>query len=251
MKNFLLALQFLTAIPVRMKNIKENNLPNSAIYFPLVGLLLGLILAGINKAFLILNFGQITINIILVISLILLTGGLHMDGLADTVDAFLSRKNKEEMLGIMRDSHIGVMGVLAIISIVLLKIAFLSSLTISSKAMSLLLMCILSRWSLVLTMSLFPYARQEGKAKVFMKGINFKILVLSTIIALACTIAIWKIEGALVLIIIAVCSYIAGKFINNKIGGITGDTLGATNEIMEVIILFSITILERVNLWII
>ncbi len=84
-----------------------------------------------------------------------------------------------------------------------------------------------------------------------MKGINFKILVLSTIIALVSTFAIWQIKGLLVFIIIAVITYISGKLINNKIGGITGDTLGATDEIMEVIVLLSISILERVNLWII
>lgn len=251
MKNFLLALQFLTIIPVRVKNIKEGNLPNSAIYFPLVGLILGLVLTGVNKVFLILNFNQFIIDILLVISLILLTGGLHLDGLADTFDALFSRKTKDEMLEIMRDSHIGVMGVLTLISAILLKFAFLSSVSIPLKITSLLLMCTLSRWSLVLTMFLFPYARQEGKAKVFMKGMNLKIFVFSTIIALVFASAIWKIKGVFIFIIVAMSSYAAGKFINNKIGGITGDTLGATNELIEVIILFNISILERINLWII
>ena len=174
-----------------------------------------------------------------------------MDGLADTFDAFLSRKNKEEMLEIMRDSHIGVMGVLGLISIILLKIAFLSSINIPSKIVPLFLMCILSRWSLALTMFSFPYARKEGKAKVFIQGINLKIFILSTIIAIVSVFAIYKIKGLLVFIIIVMSSYIIGKFINNKIGGITGDTLGATNELTEVIILFSVCILGRVNLWII
>ncbi len=251
MKSLLLALQFLTIFPVKIRRIDEKELSKSMIYFPLIGLLLGFALVGINSLFLNLNFPELSINIILVTSLVVLTGGIHLDGLADTADALLSRKNREDMLAIMRDSHIGVMGVLSLISIILLKIAFLSSGGIPSKTISLLLMCILSRWSLVLTMFLFPYARQEGKAKVFMKGINFKILVLSTIIALVSTFAIWQIKGLLVFIIIAVITYISGKLINNKIGGITGDTLGATDEIMEVIVLLSISILERVNLWII
>lgn len=251
MRNFLLALQFLTIMPVKVKNIKESNLPNSLIYFPLVGLVLGLILTGINKVFLILDFDQFIINIILIVSLIIFTGGLHLDGLADTADALLSRKNKEEMLEIMHDSRIGVMGLLTVISIILLKIAFLSSISIPLKTISLLLMCTLSRWSLVLTMFLFSYAREEGKAKVFTQGINLKIFILATIIALACAITIWKIKGLLIFIIIAMSSYITGKFINNKIGGITGDALGAINELTEVVTLFSICILERINLWII
>ncbi len=245
MKKFLLALQFLTIIPVKMKNIKEGDLSSSVIYFPLIGLLLGLLLVGINKVLLILNFDQFIANIILVISLILLTGGIHMDGAADTADAFLSRKNKEEMLVIMRDSHIGSMGALSLISVILLKIAFLSYPGFPSKAAPLLLMCVLSRWSMVFAMFLFPYARQEGKARLLINGINFKIFTLSTIIALACVFSIWKIKGVLVFIVIAAASYIAGRFINRKIGGITGDTLGALSESNEIIVLLSIIILIR------
>lgn len=245
MRSFLLALQFLTIIPVKMKDVEEKKIPGALIYFPLIGLLLGLVLAGMDKLLFILNFEQFIINTILVVLLIVLTGGLHLDGLSDTFDAFLSRKNKEEMLKILRDSHIGVMGVLSLISIILLKIAFLSSINISSKIISLLLMCILSRWSLVFVMFLFPYAREEGKAKVFIQGINFKIFISSTLIALACTIAIWKIKGLFVFIIIAMSSYMIGKFINNKIGGMTGDTIGATSEVAEIIVLFSALILQK------
>ncbi|MBU4345823.1 MAG: adenosylcobinamide-GDP ribazoletransferase [Candidatus Omnitrophica bacterium] len=251
MKNFLLALQFLTIIPVRVKDIKEGNLPNSVVYFPLVGLLLGLILIGMNKVFLILNFDQFSINILLVISLILLTGGLHLDGLADTFDALLSRRNKDEMLKIMRDSRIGVMGVLGIISIILLKISFLSSISLSLKTVALILMCLLSRWSLVLTMFFFPYARREGKAKVFIEGINIKILTLATIITLFFLVLAWQLKGLLILAIIAISTYLIGKFINNKINGVTGDTLGAVNELTEIIVLAVICILQKVILWII
>jgi adenosylcobinamide-GDP ribazoletransferase len=251
MRSFLLALQFLTIIPVKIKHIDERKLAKSIIYFPLIGLLLGLVLAGINSLFLKINFPELSINIILVVSLIVLTGGLHLDGLADTFDALFSRKNKQGMLEIMRDSRIGAMGVLSLISIVLLKIAFLSSLSVSLKTTALLLMCILSRWALVLCMFLFPYARKEGKAKVFIQGMTLKILILSTLIALASTFAIYKIKGLLVFVIIALNGYTISKFINNKIGGITGDILGAINELNEVIALFSICILERINLWII
>jgi adenosylcobinamide-GDP ribazoletransferase len=100
-------------------------------------------------------------------------------------------------------------------------------------------------------MFLFPYARKEGKAKVFIQGMTLKILILSTLIALASTFAIYKIKGLLVFVIIALNGYTISKFINNKIGGITGDILGAINELNEVIALFSICILERINLWII
>ncbi|TRZ50353.1 adenosylcobinamide-GDP ribazoletransferase, partial [bacterium] len=190
-----------------------------------------------------LNFEPFISNTILIVLLIIFTGGLHLDGLADTADAFLSRKTKEEMLKIMHDSHIGAMGVLSLICILLLKIAFLSSISPALKTIGLLLMCTLSRWTLVFSMFLFPYARNEGKAKVFAEGVNFKIFISATIITLTSTLIIWRLKGLFVFGIIAMSTYIISKFINNKIGGITGDTLGAINELTEVIALFSIYIL--------
>lgn len=249
MKNLLIALQFLTVIPVRIKYIDEKRLSEALVYFPLIGLLLGLILTATNNLLFILGFKQLTIDIILVISLIALTGGLHLDGLADTCDAFLSKKNKDETLKIMRDPHIGVMGVLSVASIVLLKIAFLFSLSGNLKNISLILMCILSRWALVLAMFLFPYARDDGKAKNFIQGNNLRIFSLTTIIAVSCTAAIWQLKGAVLILITLTATYLMGKFINNRINGITGDTLGAINELMETFILFGVNILGRTELW--
>ena len=210
------------------------------ICFPLAGLFIGLLLTGINFILSLLNFPQFSVNIILVISLIFLTGGLHMDGLSDTADAFLSRKNKEEMLLVMRDPHAGAMGVTALISIVLLKIAFLYSLGVSLKPVSLLLMCIASRWAMVYSLFLAPYARKEGKAKLFARRIDQKILLLATITALTAAILIGRIQGAFVMAAVAFSTYCMTKIISGKLGGITGDTLGAANEIMEVIALFTI-----------
>lgn len=248
MKSFFLALQFLTVIPVRFKKVSDKDIAKSMAYFPVFGLLLGLVLSGLDQLLFTLNFAQITIDIVLVISLCVFTGGMHMDGLADTSDAFLSRKNKEEMLKIMRDSHIGVMGVLSILSVILLKIAFLYSIDKSLKPVSLILMCSLSRWSLVCAMFLFPYARQEGKAKSYIQGINLKILLIATVLALASAIAFWQFKGLCVLLVIAFCTHLIGKFINNKISGITGDTLGALCELNEATVLLTILALTKIFL---
>jgi len=239
---FLLALQFLTILPLKIKEASEKNMADSMMYFPAVGLFLGLMLSGLNKLLLTLNFPALTINIILVIALIIITGGIHLDGLSDTTDAFSSGKPKEEMLAIMRDSHIGVMGTLSLISIILLKICLLSSLSAPLKTTGLLLACVLSRWSAVLSMFLFPYARRDGKAKVFMQNMNSKIFFLSTIVTVICAFAIWRLEGLVALLIIAGCVYLSGNLFSRKIGGITGDTLGATIELTEVITLFSMSL---------
>lgn len=248
MKRFLLALQFLTIIPLKVRQFTARDLTKSVTYFPLVGLLLGFILAAVHKLLLLLNFAPLSIDIIVIVLLIAFTGGLHLDGLADTSDALLSRKNKEEMLRIMRDSHIGVMGVLALISIILLKIALLSSINITAKTTALLLMCMLSRWTLVWSMFLFPYARQEGKAKLFMQGVNPKTLCCATIITLLMAVFLYKLKGFIILLIIALIAYLINRFIHSKVGGISGDTLGAVNEIMELTVLFGLCLLERTTL---
>lgn len=242
MKSLLLALQFLTIIPVKIRHINEGEPAKAMIYFPLIGLFLGFVLIGINILLVNLSLSGFPINIILIISLIALTGGIHLDGLADTTDAFSSGKPKEEMLAIMRDPHIGVMGTLILVSIILLKIGLLSSLSVTVKINALLLMCVLSRWSAVLSMFLFPYARRDGKAKIFISGLNVKIFIFSTIIALICAFAIWQIKGLLTLLVIAGYVYLSGKSISRKLGGITGDTLGATIELTELVVLFIVCI---------
>lgn len=248
MKGFLLALQFLTVIPVRIRDIHKNNMPLSLIYFPIIGLLIGIFLAGLNNLFLSIKLGQFASSIILVVLLIIITGGLHLDGLSDTTDAFLSRKSKEEMLRIMRDSTVGVMGVLSLISIILLKISLLFSIDTPLKTASLLLMCILSRWALVFSIALFPYARQEGKLKAFINEDNPRIAIIASVIALVCALLIWGFKGLFVFLVVALNAYLIGKFIMRKIDGITGDTLGAINELCEVIVLLTICILNGVAL---
>lgn len=240
MKNLLLAFQFLTVIPLRIKEVSEKNLAGAMIYFPFVGLLLGLLLCAISALLCFLNLPALLVNIILAVALIVITGGMHLDGLADTADAFLSGKPKDQMLSIMRDSHIGVMGVLSLISAILLKVGLLLSLGTSAKMPALVLMCVLSRWGAVLIMFLFPYARQEGKAKVFISGVNLKIFSLSTLAAFIFTYLAWQMKGLVVLLIVAGCAYLAGKAIIRKINGITGDTLGAMIEISEIITLFAV-----------
>lgn len=250
--SFLLSLQFLTVFPLRITKVSAQKMAWAAAFFPLVGLLLGSALAGINTLLGILGFPELVTSIILVVSLVVITGGIHLDGLADTADAFLSNKPKAQMLLIMRDSHIGVMGVLSLISIILLKIGLIYSLNPESSIAALPLMCVLSRWSAVLSMFLSPYARKEGKARLFIQGMNIKIFVFSTAAAMLCAFTIWQIKGLIILLIVAAGTCLAGRLTNRKIGGITGDTLGATIESAEVVVLSGVFLWERMSqVWIV
>jgi adenosylcobinamide-GDP ribazoletransferase len=184
-------------------------------------------------------------SVILVVLLIIMTGGLHLDGLADTADAFFSGKDKDEMLRIMRDPHVGAMGVLALISILMLKVAFLSSISSSALIPALILVCVLSRWSMVLSLFLFAYARAEGKAKIFHDGINVKIFFTATLFALAIVFVMARMAGLVLFGVAAAFTYTLNLAISRKIGGVTGDTIGAVSELTEVVLFMSIIILER------
>ncbi|MDD5561311.1 MAG: adenosylcobinamide-GDP ribazoletransferase [Candidatus Omnitrophica bacterium] len=244
--SFLSALQFLTVIPIKVREAGEQRLAGAMAYFPLVGLLLGLFLTGVNVLLSFLNFPFLSMNVVTVVVLIFITGGLHLDGLSDTADAFLSGKPMEKMLEIMRDSRTGVMGVLSLISVILLKIILLFSISSSLEPNALMLMCCLSRWSAVVAVFFFPYARQEGKAGIFIKGMNLKIFILSSVVAVICVSIAWQIRGLVILLIITGFSYASGKFSTRKIGGITGDTLGAGIELTEIITLLSVFMLGKI-----
>jgi len=246
MKGLIFALQFLTIIPIKTKkSIEESNIPQSIIFFPLVGLLLGLVLVSANTLCIHLSLNRFLTDAILITSLIILTGGLHLDGLADTVDALSSNKNRAEMLKIMRDSTIGTMGALSLIVVILLKLSLLYSINPKFVNISLFLMCVLSRYSLVFPMFLFPYARQEGKARAFIDGSNLKKFILTGLIALACSILFLDLKGIIPFILVMIFAFLIGKHISSKINGITGDTLGAINELTEVLVLFIIFFLGR------
>ena len=242
MSGVISAIQFLTAVPIRTK---KENLAAAPAWFPLVGLFLGLALIGMYRVFWVLHFERFSISVFLVVLSLFLTGGLHLDGLADTTDALASGKSKEEMLSIMRDSHIGAMGVLSIVCVLLLKISLLSSISSGAMSASLILTMLLSRWSMVFAMFLFPYARAEGKAKILVESTNVKQFVIATIVALACAGAVWRLKGLFVFIAISIATYIFARYISKKLGGMTGDALGATNEVIELSVLFIISVIGK------
>ncbi|MFA5118183.1 MAG: adenosylcobinamide-GDP ribazoletransferase [Candidatus Omnitrophota bacterium] len=243
MKQLLFAIQFLTILPVKLRALPADTVSGSLAYFPLVGLLLGAALCLVQSLGNVIGLPALSNDIVLVISLAMLTAAMHLDGLADTADGFLSGKSKEEVLNIMKDPHIGVMGVVGIISVFCLKIAFLYSIATELKPAALILMCMLSRWALVWNIFLFPYARKEGKALLFFNGITPATVLKAALIALTCALIIGGLKGFLLFFIITIAAYYLGSLFSRKIGGMTGDTLGAVNEISEIIVLLWLCIL--------
>lgn len=247
MKDFLVAVGFLTKIPIPKKLILDDkNLAKSMVYFPLVGLLLGLILVLAN--FVLTPFLPAKIvNLLLILFLILLTGAIHIDGLADTIDGFCAKvKTKEQILNIMRDSRIGVMGVIAVALLLLFKYELLNEIPAQFKNISLILMCSISRWSQVMVSYLSKYAREgEGLGRPFIGNIRRRDFYFATAFIIFISSLVWFPKGLLVVILTSILTWVATKYVHKRIGGMTGDTIGAINELIEVVALFSVYILGR------
>lgn len=235
LKSLIFAVQFLTIIPIK-KGIEaeEKIFSDSAVFFPVVGLMLGAVLVLTSK--LLGDFvSPALLSIIIVLMLILLSGALHLDGLADTVDGFYAGRDRISILRIMRDSMIGTMGVTGIVGIILLKVGFLASM--EEMAGILLLMPALSRWSMSLSIFAFNYAREEGKAKYFFEGFTFNKFAAATLLMLIIAYACFELAGIILVMVIALNTLLFGWLVKQKINGQTGDTLGAVCEINEVLIL--------------
>jgi len=232
------AVQFLTILPLR-KEVKSENLPKSVFFFPLVGLLIGGILCLVYWVSAKI-FPPMVASALTLLVWVILTGALHLDGLADTLDGLYAGKTKEERLNIMRDVKIGVMGIAGIVIILLLKFAFLSSISKEVIWMSLLLTPALSRWAMMAAGNLSPYARQEGKAKFFGEGCKCSYLTIHAIILSALSILSFGWTGLSLIAAVLALTLLSSWFLKKRLGGITGDTLGALNELSEVLVLLVI-----------
>jgi adenosylcobinamide-GDP ribazoletransferase len=180
---------------------------------------------------------DLLVNIILLIIWISLSGGIHLDGLADSFDGLFGGKDKKKILEIMQDSSIGVYGVLALFLTLLLKYVLLIELPIQDKNMILMIAPTLSRLSMVLAVYYFPYARKEGFGKTYKLYLkrNHVILAFVWTVIISITLLFW--QGIVLIIIGLLFSFVISKFITNKIDGLTGDNYGAINEIIEVLTL--------------
>lgn len=246
MTSFLLGLQFLSII--QFKNDKEidlEKLGKSTAYFPLIGLLLGLILIAAN--FIYTKFlPQTVANILLLITLIAVRGGFHLDGFADTIDGFFSGRDKEKILEIMKDSRIGSHGVVGLVCLILFKFTLLNSISELYKWKALLIMPVFGQLTMVFPISLYPYARKEGLGKIFAEHSGVLQLTIASITALIIMIFLFKAGGLILIIGFLISVFILTRFSLKKINGFTGDVYGAIEELMEVIMLFMILVLERI-----
>ena len=271
MQGFLLLLSFMTRIPMPKIEYDEEKLGKSMKYFPVVGVIVGLILLFfcIVFTFIFKNLSYIPLLPLMVVIVILTdlitTGALHLDGLADTFDGIFSYRSKHKMLEIMKDSRLGSNGALALILYFLLKCVLLYSLEMEGRGnavYAILTYPVVARFCSVVSCASSPYARGSGMGKTFVDNTKIDGLVVATTLTLLYTIGLLLMPSVfyydysslkymmqpifLIIVIVALSglfAYAFSKLIERKIGGITGDTLGALLEISSLVYIFLLLVI--------
>ncbi|HBG64460.1 MAG: cobalamin 5'-phosphate synthase [Omnitrophica WOR_2 bacterium GWF2_43_52] len=241
MKYFLIALQFLTRIPVIIKEeIEPQGYSRSMAWFPLVGLVLGICLVVVLKIALLL-FPRAVAEILVICAYVFLTGALHIDGLADTWDGLCGGKGeKEKTLAIMKDSSVGAMGSLAISLGLLLKFVLLDSIPLTQLPQALIAMAVLGRWAQVLFVYNAASSKPQSSAGYF-NSLSPAILIFATgMMVSLCVFILRPFTLISILALLSLTILFFRNYFKRKIGGITGDTIGAVNEITEIFVLLFI-----------
>ncbi len=235
---FFLQLTFLTRIPLPLKlNYNPTDLGRGMIFSPITGLIIGSILYIVYFMASFIGYHQVSIIMVLFTDLII-TGGLHYDGLADTCDGVFSGRDRDRMLEIMKDSRIGTNGVLAVVFALLFKYVFLSLVPADKMFAVLMMITSLARAMIVVLSSISEYAGKSG-------GLGEQIVAKSNIISSAIVICVSIIilylfcgfTYIVILPFLLLFIFVVGRYFNFKLKGITGDVMGAVIVVSEIFIL--------------
>lgn len=232
-----LAFGFLTILPVLGdRTASDEAVAASFAWFPLVGATLGLALCG-EDAILSLVFGQVIRSVLLVLTITVLSGGLHMDGLADTADALGAGRDRERALEILRDSRVGSFGAIAIFFDLTLKILALSTLSGLHRYLALILATALARWAMVSVTNGIEYLRADGAGSKLLGARSGSALLTATAtmaLVMVPMLSLRSVTAAMLAFLIAGGSR---WFYRRWLGGITGDLIGACAELVEIAVL--------------
>jgi adenosylcobinamide-GDP ribazoletransferase len=230
----LVAVQFLTRLPVpAARELPSDALAESARFFPIVGAIVGL--GAIAIDLLVSPYAGRNVSVVLVLFyLVIITGGLHEDGLADAADGFGGGWTKEQVLTIMRDSNIGSFGALAITFSLLGRFVFLAS--VSGRTFSSVLIAgqVLSRWTALPLARWLPPARDHGgQGARIAQRLSTTSLIFGTICMVVLVGAARGLAAVPLVAVAAGATALTGAYFRHRIGGVTGDCLGATCQITE------------------
>jgi adenosylcobinamide-GDP ribazoletransferase len=246
-RRFFIALQLLTRLPLpSLPNSSESELGKAAAFFPLVGVIVG---AGAALVFVLLQRVLSVPASVLCATVFaaFITNGFHEDGLADSFDGFGGGWTKDRVLEIMRDSRIGTYGTLALIFVILGKVNFLSVLPQGQIWRWLIVAHTASRWTILPLCAWLPYARAEGQGKLVAKQVGVLEIIMGTVMLLLVLILLpWQAALA-ALLVTTLVTLLSGLYFRARLQGITGDCLGAANQLTEVGLYLTAVVLLRFN----
>lgn len=241
MRLYLIALQFLTIIPLPFNTrCEREDLGRSTAVFPLAGLTIGALLVALNWLVAPWLARPLT-DALLITALAAVTGALHLDGLADVCDGLAARGGRERFLAVMKDSHVGAVGAVALVLGLLLKWQALLAVPLEYKWQSLLLFPVLARFGQVQTIVYARNARQDGLGSAMTVGAGTLQLLLAWGMALATAWLLLGTTGLVVLFVVMVCTWLLKAWFQRRLGGITGDVIGCINELNEILALIIIS----------
>jgi adenosylcobinamide-GDP ribazoletransferase len=217
----------------------------SGVWFPVVGVLLGGILAAADYGLRWIQVSPLVASTSVVVLLLVLTGALHADGLMDTCDAVFGHASPERRLEIMRDPRAGAFGVVGLVCVVALKIAAVDALPIILRPQLLILAPGLGRWAIVLVATVFPYGRQTGSGSALKASATPRALVVASVLPLVgCALVgpVGLAGGALA----TLAALGIGRWLMRLLPGLTGDCYGAICEVVETVLWLSAAPLARV-----
>jgi adenosylcobinamide-GDP ribazoletransferase len=237
--DFLAAVQFLTRVPVPTPSYSPDSLARSVKFFPVVGLLVGAS-AALVHLLLAPHLPRIVAAFLVITFLLLLTGVIHEDGLADAADGFGGGWNREKILLIMRDSRIGSFGAAALTLSLLSRILLLSSLPLALVPQYLIATRVVGQWTTLPLSFFLSSARAQsedggnGQGARIARITSLGSLIAGTIFSFAVVIALLRMRAAFAIGAAIVVTLASGLYFQKRIGGVTGDCFGAANQIAEV-----------------
>ncbi len=237
MRLLLIAFQFLTIIPLPFTlHCEKEDLGRSSAFFPVVGLAIGGLLLGAHW---LLSpwVARPLCDALLITLLALITGALHLDGLADVCDGLAARGSRERFLAIMKDSQVGAIGAVGLVLGILLKWQALAAVPTEIKWQALLLFPALARFGQVLTMTGARHARQDGLGAAFAQGAGVLPLCVAFVTVASTGFYLLGFRGVIALAAVCMCTGAGRMFFQRKLGGLTGDTIGCLSELNEIVAL--------------
>ena len=241
-----LAISFLTILPViDRRPASDDAVAASFAWFPIVGFLIGVALVG-EDWLLAFFFAQVIRSVLIVISLTVITGAVHLDGLADTADALGAGRDRERALDILHDSRVGTFGASAIFFDLTLKILALSTLAGTRRYAALIIAPTLARFAMVMVGIGIPYLRESGAGAAFLNfqslGVRRRVAVIFLIIDCAILLSPFRTVGVLAVSIALLIASLIHIFYRRWLGGVTGDLIGACGEVIEIAVLLTMSL---------